>query len=145
MPGPSGHPPEEQAPARWQVRSATVLGEVTSAVVLASLTALGPADRAGRLLLGLTAALLVTVAARDVRCRPVLSADGTGLRVQTGWRPRTVPWSDMVSVRVLTERRTRVLALDGGTWLVLLGRHRLDAPPSAVHETLATFAPDKVR
>ncbi|MDP9100861.1 MAG: PH domain-containing protein [Actinomycetota bacterium] len=116
-----------------------------TAAGLASLTAVGPADRAGRLLLGLAAAALAAVAVRDLLCRPVLSADGTGLRLQTGWRPRAVPWSDVVSIRLVTERRTRVLAVDGGSWLVLLSRHRLDAAPAAVRDVLSGYAPDKVR
>ena len=106
---------------------------VTALALLAG-TAL--ADPAGRVLLVPAGLVLVAVAARDLLLRPVLSAGPVGLELVDGWRRVHLPWSQVASVRLVTDRRAPLLEVDLGHRLVVLSRRRLGRPP---HEVVAAL------
>jgi len=124
---------------QWSPPPAAVGIEAGAALLLIAL-ALTAEDRAGVAAGLLAAALLGALAARDALVRPRLSAgqDGVCLASLPG-RARRVPWAQVHAVRVDDRgRRGRVLEIDLGEELLVLGRHALGADPREVAAALAT-------
>lgn len=96
------------------------------------LVALAVADPAGQLLAAPAALLALGYGVRDLVRRPVLLADGQGLRVLSGWRHVAVGWAQVELLRVVRDRRTPVLELDLGSTVVALTARRLGCPPEQV-------------
>jgi hypothetical protein len=109
-------------------------------------------DAAGRVLVGLGAALVLVLAARDLLARPRLAAGPDGVDVRTLTGGRHLPWRGLrVDVRE-TRRfgvRGRTLELDtaGGPddpgVLVVLGRRDLGADPEEVARALRALDPTR--
>ncbi len=99
------------------------------------------ADPAGRLLALPAAALLAAAGLRDLLLQPVLRADREELAVRVGLRWYIAAWADVVSVRVVTDRRAALLEVDLGGALVVLGRGRLGRPAQVVADELAVLRP----
>jgi hypothetical protein len=108
-------------------------------------------DAPGRLLLGVAAALLLALAARDVLQRPRLAAGPDGIRVRRLVGGLHLPWA-RVQVRVRETRRlgmrTVTLELDTAAGpedddgvLIVLGRRDLGADPAAVARRLHELDP----
>lgn len=114
-------------------RRITVLAALAGLVALVALVA---ADTGGRLLavpVLLGAALLVV---RDLVCGPLLLADAEGLDVLDGVRRVRVAWGELERVRVVKDRRARVLEVDTGHRVVALSGTRLGQHPADVVEAL---------
>lgn len=124
---------------RWSVRAAETWLAAAAGVVLLGLTAF--TDAPGRFL-GLVAGVgLLLLAGSDLVWRPRLAVDNDGLSVRTPARTARLPW-ERVSVRV-DERQhlgltNRVLEIDAGDDLIILGRRSLGADPRDVAAELAT-------
>jgi hypothetical protein len=100
-------------------------------------------DAAGRVLVGVAAALLGGYAVTDVAFWPRLIASGSGLQIRTPTTRTTLPWSDVADVRV-DERShlgllSRTLEIDAGTLLVVFSRRTLGADPREVADLLDAF------
>lgn len=147
-PGPS-HPAAWHPEAvQWSPRG----GETAALAALGSALALGAVvlDPAGRLLAGVAAVALLALVARDLLCRPRLSAGPDGVRVRTLTGGQSLAWAD-VRVAVRVTRRlgmsSRLLELDAATGpddagpLVLLGRRDLGADPDDVARALRELDP----
>jgi hypothetical protein len=111
----------------------------TAVVALLGVLGLGlavVADTGGRLLVLPAAVAALLYAARDAIAGPVLSADAEGLELVTGWRRLRVPWSSVERLRVVTDRRTRLVEVDLGSTVVALSGTRLGRDPRDVLEDL---------
>ena len=99
------------------------------------------ADPAGRILLGVAALGLFTVAVADVALRPRLAADRTGLQVRTLASRHRLPWSAVERIDVDEHTRygltSRTLELEAGELFVVLGKRTLGADPREVADVLA--------
>ena len=100
-----------------------------------------PADAAGRVLLTPAGLVLIVLGLRDLLLRPVLSADPVGITLVDGWTRREAAWSEVLGLRVVTDRRIPVLELDLADGLVVLSRRRLGRPPSEVLAELVAIRP----
>ena len=100
-----------------------------------------PAAGAGRVLLVPAGLWLLGLALRDLLLRPVLSADGSGLTVVDGLSRRHLPWSEVVALRVVRDRRTPLLEIDLGSTVVVLSGHRLGMDPEAALHGLEQVRP----
>lgn len=98
------------------------------AVGLAALVTDGP----GRVLAVPGVLLLLALAARDLVLRPVLLADAGGLQVVTGLQRRAYTWEQVEGLRVVRDRRARLLEVDVGSTVVVLGALRLGRAPQDV-------------
>lgn len=105
-------------------------GGLALAAVLVVVTVLS--DSGGRLLAVPAAIGVLAVAIRDLVSDPLLQADGYGIVVLQGLRHRRAAWSRVERMRVVQDRRTKVLELDLGSTLVLLSRQRLGRHPDDV-------------
>lgn len=125
--------------ARWSPRPVETAVAVLVGLAVLLLAVL--ADPAGRLLLGVAALGLLTVAAADVLLRPRLAADRTGIRIRTLTTRHRLPWSAIGRVDVDEHTRygltSRTLELEAGELLVVLGKRTLGADPRDVADTLA--------
>ena len=111
----------------------------TAAVALLGVLGLGlavVADTAGRLLVLPAAVAALLYAVRDAVAGPVLTADADGLELVTGWRRLRVPWSAVERLRVVTDRRTRLVEVDLGATVVALSGTRLGRDPRDVLDDL---------
>ena len=107
-------------------------------------------DAPGRVLVGTAALVLLAVVAHDVRARPRLRADISGLYIGSWTGSRHLPWP-LLRVRVREIRRlgvrSRTLELDTATGpdddgvLVVLGRRDLGADPEVVARALRELDP----
>ena len=113
---------EAFAPPLRQGRLAVLTGVLLAGACLLT-------DLAGALLLAPAAVGLLAVGLRDLRLRPVLALDDTGITVVDGWRLRQAPYDDVVRARVVTDRRTPLLELDLGDAVVVLTGRRLGTTP----------------
>jgi hypothetical protein len=126
--------------AQWSPRPAeTAVAFVAGLVVL--LFAVLADDPAGRILLGVAALGLFTVAVADVALRPRLAADRTGVQVRTLASRHRLPWSAVERVDVDEHTRygltSRTLELEAGELFVVLGKRTLGADPRDVADVLA--------
>jgi len=116
-----------------------------AAALLAVAVAVATSDDSGRLLAGIAAVVLVSVAGNDLIFAPRLeaSADGMAIRSPTVWR--TLPWTEIDSIRVDERSRlglaSRTLEIDAGDVLVVLSRHALGADPREVATLVQSFLP----
>jgi len=107
-------------------------------------------DAPGRVLVGTAALVLLAVVAYDVRARPRLRADVSGVDIGTWTGSRHLPWP-LLRVRVRETRRlgvrSRTLELDTAAGpdddgvLVVLGRRDLGADPEVVARALQVLDP----
>ena len=107
------------------------LGYSTLVAAVAAAGAATVSDAAGRLILGVAALALFTVAASDLLRTPRLAADRSGLRIgreHFAWTAVTV----RVDSRAHLGQPTRALEVDDGERLLVLGRHALGADPRDV-------------
>lgn len=130
------------SPPLWRV-ALYALGCTLAALVAAigSLaTRLEQLDGAGRLLLGVLAAGLGTLAVRDLLARPTLLVDAGGLTLVDGLRRRQLPWAAVLSVRAGTvthNRRAvhlRTLEIETIDGPILLTRRQLGTDPAPIAE-----------
>jgi hypothetical protein len=134
----------------WRAPRALGIGYAAGGLILAAAAVL--LDPAGRVLVGLAAALLLALAAREAVLRPRLSAGPGGLAVRTLAGTRRLPWAGL-SIEVREVRRlgvrSRVLELDTAAdpdddgVLVVLGRHDLGADPDDVVRALRALDPGR--
>jgi hypothetical protein len=89
-------------------------------------------DAAGRLLAAPAAVAVLALAVRDLRGGPLLVADPAGIHALQGLRRVHVPWAAVERMRVLRDRRSELLEVDGGEALLLLTRQRLGRLPDDV-------------
>jgi hypothetical protein len=133
---------------QWSTRVAETVALAVAGVALAVVAAL--LDPAGRVLVGIAAALLLLLALRDRVLRPRLATDPGGLLVRRLSGTMELPWT-LLRVQVRETRRwgvrARLLELDtsagpddDGT-LVLLGRRDLGADPDDVARALLAWSP----
>lgn len=127
------------AGAGW--RAAAALLAAAGALVLLGLAA----DAGGRVLAWPAAGLLGATALRDLVLGPALRADREHVVVVSGWRRSAVPWDAVDRLRVVTDRRSPLLEVDGGDVLLLLSRWRLGRPPALVLDELSHLAPARTR
>ena len=125
---------------QWSTRGGETAAAAGVAVVLGVATLF--VDPIGRVLVGAAAAVLMTVAVRDLLLRPRLRSDPAGVTVRTLPGARTIPWAAL-RVRVRTIRRlgtrTRTLELEDArddAVLLVLGRRDLGTDPDAVADAL---------
>jgi hypothetical protein len=101
-------------------------------------------DNAGRLLLGLAAALAGALAAFGSVARPRLAVDDTGVTVRGFTGSQHLPWHQ-VKVKLTHTRRfgreSTTLELDAEEHLVVLTRLDLGADPEEVAEVLHALRP----
>jgi Bacterial PH domain len=126
---------------QWTPRPAETWAAAAAAAVAAGIAA--TLDPAGRLLLGLAAALLAGIAGTDLLLRPRLRADASGIEVRTLALRRALPWAEVSRVRVDEQSRfgrtARILEVDAGDTLVLLSRRALGTDPREVADALAAI------
>lgn len=97
-------------------------------------------DRAGKLLYGIAAVLLVALAATDVLWTPRLAVTPSGLVVRSPTRSGRFGWDEIATVRV--DRRSRLglrqatLEVDLDEDLLVFSRRSLDADPQDVLEVI---------
>lgn len=100
----------------------------------------GFADAGGRLLVGLAAALVMSLGLYDTFVTPRLTASVDGLRVRTFSSRVDVRWSALTTVRLDQRARlgltSRCLEIDDGRCLIVLGRHSLGREPREVYELI---------
>ena len=125
--------------ARWSPRPAETALAILAGLVVLLLAVV--ADTAGRLLLGVAAAGLLTVGAADLLLRPRLAADRAGVQVRTLASRHRLPWSTIQRVDVDEHTRygltSRTLELEAGELLVVLSKRTLGADPRDVADALA--------
>jgi hypothetical protein len=125
--------------AAWSPRPVETAVAVLGGLILLLLALL--ADPAGRLLLGVAALGLLTVAGADLLLRPRLAADLTGVQVRTLATRKRLPWSAVQRVDVDEHTRhgltSRTLELEAGELLVVLSKRTLGADPRDVADALA--------
>lgn len=114
-------------------RRNTALAALAGVVALVALVA---ADTSGRLLVVPVLLGAAAFVVRDLVCGPLLRADPEGLDVLDGVRRVRVAWADVERVRVVKDRRTRVLEVDTGDAVVALSGTRLGQHPADVVEAL---------
>lgn len=141
----------DPVPARqWRVSGALTALKVVgaSAFVVAGLIVVN--TRPGAALGLVVASVLAGHALRDLVAPVRLRADRSGLTVVTGFSKRTsVPWSEVARVAVDERQRfgtrSRVLEIDTGDSLYLLGWSDLGAPVEEVAKELleVSAAPDR--
>ncbi|MBO3739461.1 PH domain-containing protein [Actinoplanes flavus] len=123
---------------QWRVKPALPAAKLITAVAVLALAAGFAGDDPGRwAAAGITAAVLVLWAVRDLMVRVRLAADGEGITVVTGVaRRRHVPWAKIERVRVdRTHRRMLrgvLLEIDAGDAIYMLGANELGADPDDV-------------
>lgn len=117
------------------------LGWAQAALGLALAAGAAAADPGGRVLLVPAAVLLVVLGLQQALLWPVLSLRPDGLVVVTGLRRTAVPWRDLESAQVVTDRRAPLLQLDLGETLVVLSRRRLGTSPAEALALLAQVRP----
>ncbi len=146
----SGEPPGADLPpmsAAWSPPLWRVGLYALAGVAAALVAAVGPLaqrvgslDAAGRLLVGVLAAGLGTLALRDLLARPTLRVSPAGLDLVDGLRRRHLPWAAVLRVRAATlthNRRAvhlRTLEVETIDGPILLTRRQLGTDSGPVAE-----------
>jgi hypothetical protein len=133
----------------WTTRTLETAAAAALGAALGA-SALVVGDAPGRLLLGVAAAMLLGVAARDLLQRPRLSAGPDGVRVRRLAGGLHLPWRRLrIGVRETRRLGLRSVTLELDTAadpddegvLVVLGRRDLGADPRAVARQLEELDP----
>jgi hypothetical protein len=115
-----------------------------AAVICAGIAAFD-GDPAGRLILGIAAALLAGLAGTDLLVVPRLAVSAEGVTVRTLSVRRRLPWGRIDSIRLDERSRlglsSRTLEIDAGDVLIVLGRHSLGADPRDVYPLVLALQP----
>ena len=136
--GPDDRPDEgpDEGPDEVVLAPPRRLTALAAGAALLAAGALGLADSGGRLLLLPVLLAAVGLVARDLVGGPVLRADAHGLEVLSGWRRVGTQWPGVEELRVVKDRRARVLLVDVGTAVVALSGTRLGRHPEDVLQDL---------
>ncbi len=131
--------PEQPAEVRYAAAPAVVAAFLVASALAVAL-AMGQ-DAAGRLLLGLAAALLLGEGLRCALVRPTLTAGPSGVTVARGVRRQHLPWDNIAGVGDLgggkPRRRAKALEIDLGHTVVLVPAYRLGCPLDEVVSQVA--------
>ncbi len=131
------------SPARFATAPAVVVAFLGSGLLTAAFAL--TLDPAGRLLLGVAAAVLLGEGLRSALLRPTLVASADGVSVVHGLSRRHYPWDEVVTVDVLgggrPRRRAQALELDLGRTVVLVAAYRLGRPLTEVVSAVAAQRP----
>jgi hypothetical protein len=138
---------------RWRTRSFLLVIAWIAAFVSLVWCIFGPNDPAGRLLIGVTAAVLAFAALYGTRARPRLVADSDGIGIGGLRGITSFAWSQVRDVKVVHTRRfgREVSTLeietfgpgarDIGEQLHVFGRLELGTDPEEVGGVLLTLRP----
>ena len=128
-------------PTGWGVRTVETGLAAAVGVLLLALTAF--TDAPGRILGAVAGLGLLALAGSDLLWRPRLAVDDGGLSVHAPGRRRSVPWDEVTDIRVDQRRHlgltNRMLEIDTGDDLIVLGRRSLGTDPREVAATLAAL------
>ncbi len=103
------------------------------------------ADRPGRLLFGLAAALLLGYVVTDLVFTPRLTVSAAGIVINSPLTRATLEWSEIEHVRADTRTRlglrSTTLEVDAGPVLAVLSRRALAGDPAEIAELVRAFRP----
>lgn len=120
-------------------------GLAAGGAVVAVLLLLTTTDRAGQLLAGIAALVLVGYVVGDLVCRPRLTVSPAGLVIRAPLTRARLDWSQVDDVRADTRvrlgLRSTTLEIDAGAVLAVLSRRALGADPERVAEVVRSFRP----
>jgi hypothetical protein len=146
----SGETPEEpknpqSGDVSWRVDRRLTGAKVVGAVIFTLAAVIGYPDPGQVIIVGLAAALLAVLAARDLIAPVRLAATPSGLTVTTGFAShRELAWADITSIKVDARRgillRSQVLELDTGDNLYFFSSNDLGAPCDEVVQRLRSLS-----
>lgn len=138
LPSEQDNPPSQH---EWRCPHSHVKLKIIAGLVLAMITAASLGNPTQMTIMGLGTAVLLVLALRDVIVPVRLAADAEGIRVVRGFATLDrVAWADIERIRVDTRIRlsstSRLVEIDTGETLYLLGASELGAPVDEVVQTL---------
>jgi len=146
----SGETPEEpgnpqSSDASWRVDRRLTGAKLVGAAIFTLAAIIGYPDPGQVTIVGVAAALLAVLAARDLVAPVRLVATPNGLTVTTGFAGhRELAWADIASIKVDARRgillRSQVLELDTGDNLYFLSSNDLGTPCDEVAERLRSLS-----
>ena len=150
VPGSSGETPEEPGitetgDAAWRVDRRLTAAKLVGAVIFTLAAVIGYPDPGQVIIVGLAAALLAVLAARDLVAPVRLATTPDGVRVTTGFAGhRDLAWADVRTIKVDARRgillRSQVLELDTGDNLYFFSSNDLGAPCDEVADRLRSLS-----
>lgn len=138
VPPPHRHEPPATELTLPPPRVNTVLAVLAVVLLLGVAVA---ADTTGRALVLPALVPAVGWVLRDLFGGPIVRADAEGVELLDGLRRVRAPWSEVERVRVVRDRRTRVLEVDLGEVVVALSGTRLGRDPADVQDDLLRCRP----
>jgi hypothetical protein len=147
MPEPS--PDERDTPvpteATWRVDTRLTVGKWAGAAIFVLAAAIGFRDPGQLIVVGVAAALLLTLGLRDLIAPVRLAAGPPGVTVVTGFAGRrSIVWDQIDHIKVDARRgmllRSQVLELDAGDQLYFFSVNELSTPCDEVADTLQAMS-----
>lgn len=131
--------------ASWRVDRRLTGAKLVGAAIFTFAAVIGYPDPGQVIIVGVAAALLAVLAARDLIAPVRLAATPDGLTVTTGFAGhRELAWADITSIKVDARRgillRSQVLELDTGDNLYFFSSNDLGAPCDDVAERLRSLS-----
>jgi len=131
--------------ASWRVDRRLTAAKLVGAVIFTLAAVIGYPDPGQVIIVGLAAALLAVLAARDLVAPVRLAATPAGVTVTTGFAGhRELAWADIANIKVDARRgivlRSQVLELDTGDNLYFFSSNDLGAPCDEVADRLRSLS-----